>query len=159
MTLGHQGIDACNDREEGILILAGGLTAHNLRDRSSFSPDTARDVHKEFDQAIHEAIAIESVSIYDDFVMNYAERSHSSGGSPQAGVICVAQAPRVPGIATERRPLCAIVRCWGSRGGGRGAYAGRLVRTGVVRIWDLNMRATADSDCDRYETSNIHKNV
>lgn len=151
MTLGHQGIDACNDREEGILILAGGLTAHNLRDRSSFSPDTARDVHKEFDRAIHKAIAIESVSIYH-FVMNDAERSHSLGGSTQAGAVCVAQAPRVPGIAAERRPLCAIVRCWGSRGGGRGAYDNGLVRTGVVRIWDLNMRATADSDRDRYET-------
>ncbi|KAH9484173.1 4,5-DOPA dioxygenase extradiol-like protein [Psilocybe cubensis] len=47
-------------REEGILILAGGLTAHNLRDRVSFSPDTARAVHKEFDQAIHQAIATDS---------------------------------------------------------------------------------------------------
>ncbi|KAF4614834.1 hypothetical protein D9613_002898 [Agrocybe pediades] len=47
-------------REEGILILSGGLTAHNLRDRTSFSPDTARAVHKEFDQAIHRAIAVES---------------------------------------------------------------------------------------------------
>ncbi|PPQ78517.1 hypothetical protein CVT25_011789 [Psilocybe cyanescens] len=47
-------------REEGILILSGGLTAHNLRDRTSFSPDTARAVHKEFDEAIHKAIAVES---------------------------------------------------------------------------------------------------
>ncbi|KAF8969885.1 Extradiol ring-cleavage dioxygenase, class III enzyme, subunit B [Flammula alnicola] len=49
-------------REEGILILSGGLTAHNLGDRSSFAPDTARAVHKEFDRAIHKAIAIDSVS-------------------------------------------------------------------------------------------------
>jgi 4,5-DOPA dioxygenase extradiol len=48
-------------RDEGILILSGGLTAHNLGDRSSFSPDTARAVHKEFDQAIHEAVGIDSV--------------------------------------------------------------------------------------------------
>ncbi|KIM49297.1 hypothetical protein M413DRAFT_60070 [Hebeloma cylindrosporum] len=47
-------------REEGILILSGGLTAHNLGDRSSFSPDTARPVHKEFDKAIHEAVGIDS---------------------------------------------------------------------------------------------------
>jgi len=47
-------------REEGILILSGGLTAHNLRDRSSFSPDTAHAMHKEFDQAIHEAVGIDS---------------------------------------------------------------------------------------------------
>lgn len=49
-------------REEGILILSGGLTAHNLRDRTSFAPDTARAVHKEFDEAIHKAMAEESVS-------------------------------------------------------------------------------------------------
>lgn len=48
-------------REEGILILSGGLTAHNLRDRGSFSPDSARPIHKEFDEAIHKAIEIESV--------------------------------------------------------------------------------------------------
>lgn len=48
-------------RDEGILILSGGLTAHNLGDRSSFSPDTARAVHKEFDQAIHETVGIHSV--------------------------------------------------------------------------------------------------
>jgi len=47
-------------REEGILILSGGLTAHNLRDWASFSPDSARPIHKEFDEAIHKAIEIES---------------------------------------------------------------------------------------------------
>ncbi|KAF8163133.1 Extradiol ring-cleavage dioxygenase, class III enzyme, subunit B [Crassisporium funariophilum] len=47
-------------REEGILVLSGGLTAHNLRDRDSFSPDTARAIHKEFDQAIHKAVEIDS---------------------------------------------------------------------------------------------------
>ncbi|KDR81440.1 hypothetical protein GALMADRAFT_239352 [Galerina marginata CBS 339.88] len=47
-------------REEGILILSGGLTAHNLRDRASLSAHTARAVHKEFDEAIHEAMAVES---------------------------------------------------------------------------------------------------
>ncbi|KAF9472773.1 Extradiol ring-cleavage dioxygenase, class III enzyme, subunit B [Pholiota conissans] len=46
-------------REEGILILSGGLTAHNLGDRTSFAPDTARAVHKEFDRAIHTAFAVE----------------------------------------------------------------------------------------------------
>jgi aromatic ring-opening dioxygenase catalytic subunit (LigB family) len=48
-------------REEGILILSGGLTAHNLRDRASLSPDSARPIHREFDEAIHKAIEIESV--------------------------------------------------------------------------------------------------
>jgi aromatic ring-opening dioxygenase catalytic subunit (LigB family) len=48
-------------REEGVLVLSGGLTAHNLKDRTSFSPDTAREVHKEFDRAVHEALNIEQV--------------------------------------------------------------------------------------------------
>lgn len=42
-------------------MLSGGLTAHNLKDRTSFSPDTAREVHKEFDRAVHEALSIEQV--------------------------------------------------------------------------------------------------
>lgn len=46
-------------RDEGILVLSGGLTAHNLRDRTSFSPSTAKPIHKEFDSAIHKAINIE----------------------------------------------------------------------------------------------------
>lgn len=45
-------------RDEGILVLSGGLTAHNLRDRRSFSPMTASENHKAFDAAIHTAIKI-----------------------------------------------------------------------------------------------------
>ncbi|TFK42759.1 Extradiol ring-cleavage dioxygenase, class III enzyme, subunit B [Crucibulum laeve] len=45
-------------REEGILVLSGGLTAHNLRDRASFTPETARPSHKAFDKAIHDAVNI-----------------------------------------------------------------------------------------------------
>jgi len=49
-------------RKEGVLVLSGGLTAHNLGDRSSFSPATARPVHKEFDAAIHDAIKLEDAT-------------------------------------------------------------------------------------------------
>jgi 4,5-DOPA dioxygenase extradiol len=45
-------------RRKGILILSGGLVAHNLRDRRSFSPDTATELHKAFDKAVHDAIQI-----------------------------------------------------------------------------------------------------
>ncbi|KAJ7261376.1 Extradiol ring-cleavage dioxygenase, class III enzyme, subunit B [Mycena haematopus] len=45
-------------REEGILVLAGGLLVHNLRDRESFSPQSAKPVHKEFDQAILESVVV-----------------------------------------------------------------------------------------------------
>ena len=51
-------------REEGILVLSGGLTAHNLQDRRSFSPTTATEAHKSFDQAIHSAINITDVSVF-----------------------------------------------------------------------------------------------
>lgn len=50
------------DRDEGILVLSGGLTAHNLRDRRSFSPTTASENHKAFDAAMHSAIKIDDVS-------------------------------------------------------------------------------------------------
>jgi aromatic ring-opening dioxygenase catalytic subunit (LigB family) len=49
-------------RKEGALVLSGGLTAHNLGDRTSFSPVTARPAHKEFDAAIHTAINVKDVS-------------------------------------------------------------------------------------------------
>ncbi|KAJ7646974.1 Extradiol aromatic ring-opening dioxygenase [Roridomyces roridus] len=45
-------------REEGILVLSGGLTVHNLRDFSCFSPDTAKPAHIEFDRAIIEAVKL-----------------------------------------------------------------------------------------------------
>jgi len=50
-------------REEGILILSGGLTAHNLRDTSSFSPITAKPIHKEFDKAILDAVSVPNVRL------------------------------------------------------------------------------------------------
>lgn len=45
-------------RKDGVLVLSGGLTAHNLGDRTSFSPATARPAHLEFDAAIHTAINV-----------------------------------------------------------------------------------------------------
>ena len=49
-------------RREGILVLSGGLTAHNLRDVASFAPQSAKPVHLEFNEAIHKAVAITDVS-------------------------------------------------------------------------------------------------
>ena len=45
-------------REEGYLILSGGLTIHNLRDFSSFAESTAGPIYKEFNQAILDALSI-----------------------------------------------------------------------------------------------------
>ncbi|KII88713.1 hypothetical protein PLICRDRAFT_41929 [Plicaturopsis crispa FD-325 SS-3] len=45
-------------REEGILVLSGGLLVHNLRDFSAFNEETADAIYKEFDRAILDAITI-----------------------------------------------------------------------------------------------------
>ncbi|KAI0316783.1 Extradiol ring-cleavage dioxygenase, class III enzyme, subunit B [Amylostereum chailletii] len=45
-------------REEGILVLSGGLTVHNLRDFASFVPETANPLAKSFNDAVTVAISI-----------------------------------------------------------------------------------------------------
>ncbi|KAJ7058097.1 Extradiol ring-cleavage dioxygenase class III enzyme subunit B [Mycena amicta] len=46
-------------RTENVLLLSGGLTMHNLRDITCMSPFTAKDVHKEFDRAIVDAVRVQ----------------------------------------------------------------------------------------------------
>ncbi|TFK54804.1 Extradiol ring-cleavage dioxygenase class III enzyme subunit B [Heliocybe sulcata] len=43
-------------REENILVLSGGLTIHNLRDFSSFSPTLAKKPYHDFQQAVLDAV-------------------------------------------------------------------------------------------------------
>jgi len=45
-------------REEGHLILSGGLTIHNLRDFSSFAEGTAGPLYKEFNKAVLDALSV-----------------------------------------------------------------------------------------------------
>ncbi|KAI0029729.1 Extradiol ring-cleavage dioxygenase, class III enzyme, subunit B [Vararia minispora EC-137] len=45
-------------REEGVLVLSGGLTVHNLRSFADFTPDTASEPVKAFSEAVTQAIAI-----------------------------------------------------------------------------------------------------
>ncbi|KAF9262189.1 Extradiol ring-cleavage dioxygenase, class III enzyme, subunit B [Marasmius fiardii PR-910] len=45
-------------RKEGILVLSGGLTIHNLRDFSAFHPDTAQPLYHEFHKAMIDALQI-----------------------------------------------------------------------------------------------------
>ncbi|KAJ7470332.1 Extradiol ring-cleavage dioxygenase, class III enzyme, subunit B [Mycena latifolia] len=45
-------------REEGILVLSGGLVVHNLRDLASFAPQSAKPLHKEFDKAMLAAVSV-----------------------------------------------------------------------------------------------------
>ena len=49
-------------RQEGILVIAGGLTVHNLRDFGSFHPDTANPRAVDFSEAVSQALPIEDVS-------------------------------------------------------------------------------------------------
>jgi aromatic ring-opening dioxygenase catalytic subunit (LigB family) len=50
-------------REEGILVISGGLTIHNLQDRTSFIPSIANPLVREFNDAVSSAISISNVSI------------------------------------------------------------------------------------------------
>ncbi|KZT26505.1 Extradiol ring-cleavage dioxygenase class III enzyme subunit B [Neolentinus lepideus HHB14362 ss-1] len=47
-------------REENILVLSGGLTIHNLRDFSSFSPSVAQKPYHDFHQAVLDAVTASS---------------------------------------------------------------------------------------------------
>jgi aromatic ring-opening dioxygenase catalytic subunit (LigB family) len=52
-----------NRRKEGILILSGGSTIHNLRDQASFLPETASLPFHRFNDAVASAISVSDVSI------------------------------------------------------------------------------------------------
>ena len=50
-------------RDEGILVLSGGLAIHNLQDRTCFLPETANPLVREFNDAVSSAISVSDVSI------------------------------------------------------------------------------------------------
>jgi aromatic ring-opening dioxygenase catalytic subunit (LigB family) len=50
-------------RGEGILVLCGGLTVHNLQDLSGLTPETANPLTREFNDAVSSAISLSDVSI------------------------------------------------------------------------------------------------
>ena len=49
-------------RSEGVLILSGGLTIHNLRDRVCFEEANAAAIYKQFDNAVIQAVQAHDVS-------------------------------------------------------------------------------------------------
>ena len=51
-----------HNRKEGILILSGGFTIHNLRDIESFTPETASLPIRQFNDAVTSAISVSDVS-------------------------------------------------------------------------------------------------
>ncbi|KAJ6500446.1 Extradiol ring-cleavage dioxygenase, class III enzyme, subunit B [Mycena sanguinolenta] len=57
-------------RQEGVLVLSGGLTIHNLRDIASFSPHSAQPAHREFDQAILASVVVPDAAERKQAMMN-----------------------------------------------------------------------------------------
>jgi len=53
-------------RSEGVLILSGGLTIHNLRDRVCFEEAKSADIYKQFDNAVIQAVQVHDVSGLSD---------------------------------------------------------------------------------------------
>ena len=45
-----------------MLVLSGGLTVHNLSDRGSLAPASARPLHHAFNDAVTAAITLQDVS-------------------------------------------------------------------------------------------------
>ncbi|KAH6918763.1 Extradiol ring-cleavage dioxygenase, class III enzyme, subunit B [Coprinopsis sp. MPI-PUGE-AT-0042] len=70
-------------RKEGVLVLSGGLTAHNLGDRVSFSPVTARQVHLEFDAAIHAAIQVDEAETRKQALFALTKRPDFRASQPR----------------------------------------------------------------------------
>lgn len=55
-------------REEGYLIISGGLTVHTFENNlGAFHPHTARPIIKEFDNAVIEAAGIQDVGVTCSF--------------------------------------------------------------------------------------------
>jgi aromatic ring-opening dioxygenase catalytic subunit (LigB family) len=50
-------------RDEGILVLSGGLTIHNLRDHSAFLEERAKPELHAFETAVLDAVQIENVRV------------------------------------------------------------------------------------------------
>ncbi|CDO70755.1 hypothetical protein BN946_scf184798.g70 [Trametes cinnabarina] len=71
-------------RREGILVLAGGLLVHNLRDMSSFSEAHANSLVKEFNQAILDAITIEDPSARKKALLELTKHRGFRAAHPRA---------------------------------------------------------------------------
>lgn len=71
-------------RNEGILILSGGLTIHNLRDRNCFNPATCKPIYQQFDQAVLEAVRVSDVRKRKQAMLDLTNHPSFDASHPRA---------------------------------------------------------------------------
>lgn len=103
-------------------MLSGGLTAHNLRDRTSFSPSTAKPIHKEFDSAIHKAINIEDVGAFSVFTLAFSRgrRADLAFLQPELRKKALCELPKHPGFRASHPREDHFVPLYVAAGAGEG---------------------------------------
>ncbi|KAF8630382.1 hypothetical protein AX15_002941 [Amanita polypyramis BW_CC] len=95
-------------RKEGILVLSGGLTVHNLGDMSGFAPSTAKSAHHQFEEAVLRATEISNASerktammalpLHPGFRASHPRAEHfipvyiAGGAGEEGGSVVLAQA-------------------------------------------------------------------
>lgn len=52
------------------MILSGGLTIHNLRDMTSFTPTSPNPAYKDFDKAVLNAVTVTDVRTKQSHLMS-----------------------------------------------------------------------------------------
>jgi aromatic ring-opening dioxygenase catalytic subunit (LigB family) len=92
-------------RDEGILILSGGLSIHNLRDFKQFSPDSASEQVKDFERTVikatessqnHRRNELKQVVTHPGFRLAHPREEHfvpiyvaaGAGSQGEAKVLC-----------------------------------------------------------------------
>jgi len=70
-------------REEGILVLSGGLIIHNLRDMASVSPQSAKPSQKEFDKAMLASVNVADESERKKAMMNLTKHAAFRAAHPR----------------------------------------------------------------------------
>ena len=95
-------------REEGILIICGGLTIHNLGDVDTFGPDTTNPKARAFNDAVTQVLPVQDVS--DCACVPHESITHCAPPfSPKSGRGHSFPLPRMPTsvpLILERNTLC-----------------------------------------------------
>ncbi|CCM02920.1 uncharacterized protein FIBRA_05034 [Fibroporia radiculosa] len=71
-------------RQEGILVLSGGLMIHNLRDLTCFSEGTAGPAFRDFDKAVLDAIAVMDPEARKEALYNLTRHAGFRAAHPRA---------------------------------------------------------------------------